>query len=138
VIRSPYDPEAQTGKKRETTWLGYKVHLTETCGISEDPMRPHLIVQVQTTVAPVADAAMTSTIQEKLGKAGLKPEEQIVDTGYVDAELLVSSQKQGITLVGPTMPDSRGPGQSRQGLRSGAFFPRLGQATGDLSSRAAK
>jgi transposase len=22
VIRSPYDPEAQTGKKRETTWLG--------------------------------------------------------------------------------------------------------------------
>ncbi len=23
VIRSPYDPEAQTGKKRETTWLGY-------------------------------------------------------------------------------------------------------------------
>ncbi len=28
VIRSPYDPEAQTGKKRETTWLGYKIHVT--------------------------------------------------------------------------------------------------------------
>jgi transposase len=57
VIRSPYDPEAQTGKKRETTWLGYKVHLTETCALPEEPMRPHLIVQVQTTVAPVPDAA---------------------------------------------------------------------------------
>jgi transposase len=31
VLRSPYDPEARTGKKRETAWLGYKVHLTETC-----------------------------------------------------------------------------------------------------------
>ncbi len=31
VIRSPYDPEARTGKKREIVWLGYKVHLTETC-----------------------------------------------------------------------------------------------------------
>ena len=31
VIRSPYDAEARTGKKREIVWLGYKVHLTETC-----------------------------------------------------------------------------------------------------------
>jgi transposase len=106
VIRSPYDPEAQTGKKRETTWLGYKVHLTETCALPEEPMRPHLIVQVQTTVATIQDVNMTATIQEELVKAGLKPQEQIVDTGYVDADLLVSSQKQGITLVGPTMPDS--------------------------------
>src|SRR6266567_2485613 len=33
IIRSPYDPEARTGKKRETTWFGYKVHLTETCAL---------------------------------------------------------------------------------------------------------
>ena len=31
MLRSPYDPEARSGKKRETVWLGYKVHLTETC-----------------------------------------------------------------------------------------------------------
>jgi transposase len=106
VIRSPYDPEAQTGKKRETTWLGYKVHLTETCGLPEEPMRPNLIVQVQTTVAPVPDAEMTPIIEEKLEKAHLKPAEHIVDTGYVDAEWLASSEKQGIRLLGPTMPDS--------------------------------
>lgn len=106
VVRSPYDPEAQTGKKRETTWLGYKVHLTETCALPEEPMRPHLIVQVQTTVATVQDVEMTATIQEQLVKVQLQPEEQIVDTGYVDADLLVSSQQQGIELVGPTMPDS--------------------------------
>lgn len=106
VIRSPYDPEAQTGKKRETAWLGYKVHLTETCGLPEEPLCPQLIVQVQTTVAPIPDAEMTAIIQQELVKAALKPEEQIVDTGYVDADLLSSSSKLGIKLVGPTMPDS--------------------------------
>ena len=52
VIRSPYDPEAQTGKKRETTWLGYKVHVTETCEDDE----VHLITHVETTPAGVTDS----------------------------------------------------------------------------------
>jgi transposase len=30
-ISSPYDEEAHYSKKRSTTWVGYKVHLTETC-----------------------------------------------------------------------------------------------------------
>jgi transposase len=54
VVRSPYDPQARTGKKRETAWLGYKVHLTETCqseaqtddGKAEALAAPHMIVQV--------------------------------------------------------------------------------------------
>jgi transposase len=140
VIRSPYDPEAQTGKKRETTWLGYKVHLTETCGEPVEAMRPHLIVQVQTTVATLQDVNMTATIQEELVKAGLKPEEQIVDTGYVDAELLASSQKQGIKLVGPTMPDSSWQAKAGKGFDLAHFSIDWGkqQATcpqGQQSSR---
>jgi len=112
IIRSPYDPQAQTGKKRDQTWLGYKVHFTETCALQESEQEqaksiPHLIVQVQTTVAPVQDVEVTATIQEELAKRDLLPEEQIVDTGYVDAELLVSSQqKHGIKLVGPVLADN--------------------------------
>jgi transposase len=112
IIRSPYDPEAQTGKKRERTWLGYKVHLTETCAIEEGEQAqaspcPHLIVQVQTTVAPIQDVEMTAPIQEELAKRDLLPAEQIVDTGYVDAELLVSSQQNhGIRLLGPVLSDN--------------------------------
>ncbi len=34
-IHSPYDVEVRYGLKRSTTWVGYKVHLTETC----DPQR---------------------------------------------------------------------------------------------------
>ena len=112
IIRSPYDPEAQTGKKRETTWFGYKVHVTETCALEtsehpQAPPMPQLIVQVQTTVANVQDVELLATIQEELAKHDLLPEEQLVDTGYVDAELLVSSQqKHGIRLVGPVLSDN--------------------------------
>ncbi len=94
IMRSPYDPEARTGKKRETTWFGYKVHLTETCALemTEDVQgraMPQLIVQVQTTVANVQDVDMTQVIQEDLAQHHLLPTEQIVDSGYIDAELLV-------------------------------------------------
>jgi transposase len=112
IIRSPYDPEAQTGKKREETWLGYKVHVTETCAVetSEETLAslvPQLIVQVQTTVANVQDVEMTASIQEQLAQSHLVPDEQIVDTGYVDAELLVQSQQlHGIRLVGPVLSDN--------------------------------
>jgi transposase len=30
-IGSPYDVDAHDNKKRSTTWVGYKVHLTEMC-----------------------------------------------------------------------------------------------------------
>ena len=106
VIRSPYDTEARTGKKRETTWLGYKVHLTETCALETSEL-PQLITAVQTTVANVQDVAITATIQEDLAQHDLLPEEHIVDNGYVNAQLLVSSQRDyGITLLGPVGADT--------------------------------
>ena len=72
------------GKKSTTTWVGYKVHLTETC---EDEA-PHLIVHVATTPAPVADGDVTPAIHEGLRDADLLPGKHVVDTAYVDAELL--------------------------------------------------
>ena len=51
MINSPYDPEAHDAKKRTTTWVGYRVHLTESC----DENRPHIITHVETTAAPTAD-----------------------------------------------------------------------------------
>ncbi len=120
VLRSPYDAEARTGKKRETTWLGYKVHLTETCDAS--PEVPHLIVQVQTTVANVQDVEVTATIQQELAQANLLPEEQIVDTGYVDADLLVSSQQNhGIKLVGPVLSDNSWQAKAGKGFDAAHF-----------------
>ena len=115
VIRSPYDPEARSGKKREIVWLGYKVHLTETCQTpqgesaqgQERRAAPQLIVQVQTRLSNEQDVEVTTTIQDALAQADLLPDEQVVDTGYVDGDLLVSSQRDyGIRLLGPVLPDT--------------------------------
>jgi transposase len=98
-IGSPYDTEAHYSKKRSTTWVGFKVHLTETC----EKDAPHVITHVETTSAPVSDDARTALIHEGLKQSDLLPEQHIVDTGYVDAKLLVESkQDYQIDLVGPT------------------------------------
>jgi len=104
VQNSPYDPEARYGKKRETTWVGYKAHLTETC----DADTPHLLIQVTTTPAATADETTLTAIQDELAQRALLPRTQLVDAGYIDAETLASSRTQfGIDLVGPTRGDYR-------------------------------
>jgi transposase len=45
-ISSPYDLEAHYAVKRTRSWVGYKVHLTETC----DADLPNLITHVETTL----------------------------------------------------------------------------------------
>jgi transposase len=102
LIASPYDVEARYALKRSTEWVGYKVHLTETC----DADKPHLITQVTTMSAPSADSAVTTPIQQALERKGLLPWQQIVDTGYVDAGELVRSRSRGVDLVGPVPPNT--------------------------------
>jgi hypothetical protein len=48
--------------KRDTHWIGYKVHVTETC----DAGQPDLITQVITTPATTPDCVMGPTIQHYL------------------------------------------------------------------------
>jgi transposase len=97
-LESPYDIDARYRTKRETHWLGYMVHYTETC----DPQQVSLITHVHTTPATVHDSQCTALIQEALSERHLSPREHIVDAAYIDAELLVNStKKHHITLVGP-------------------------------------
>jgi transposase len=117
-IGSPYDTEARYAKKRTTTWVGYKVHLTETC---EDDS-PHLITHVATTAAPVADGDMTPQIHQDLRDRQLLPGKHRTDTGYVDAELLVNSRQEfGVDLVGPTRPDYKWQAKAGEGLAASDF-----------------
>jgi transposase len=104
VQNSPYDPDARYGKKRDITWVGYKVHLTETC----DPDTPHLLIQVTTTPAATADETILPAIQDDLAQHELLPSTQLVDAGYIDAKALATSRAQfGVDLVGPTRGDYR-------------------------------
>ena len=90
-IASPYDLDARWGVKRDTFWLGYKLHVTETCddeprcgcpgdggtgrrGHDKDcaaPAFPNLITHVATTDATVTDNQMTGAIDDEL--AGKDP-----------------------------------------------------------------
>jgi len=101
-ISSPHDLDAHYAKKRTTQWVGYKVHITETC---EDDL-PHLVTQVETMTGPIADGDATPVIHANLARRDLLPQTHLVDTGYLDAELLVSSRRDyAVDLFGPTRPN---------------------------------
>ena len=101
-IQSPYDPDARYRHKRETSWVGYMVHVSET----REPTAPHLLTQVHTTTAAVHEAMCTAEIHQALVDKDLAPGEHWVDAAYIDADLLVRSQADhGITLRGPARPN---------------------------------
>ncbi len=100
LISSPYDTQAHLSIKRDTMWTGYKVHVTETC----DEGLPHLITHVETTASTTQDMEMTNVIHQELERKQLLPSEHVMDTGYVDGEHIVTSQKQyGVELLGPVV-----------------------------------
>jgi transposase len=111
TVRSPYDREARYAQKRSTLWVGYKVHLTETC----EAGAPRLVTHVETTVASVHDLSSLEPIHQALATKDCLPAQHLVDSGYIDAELLVSSQENyGVDLFGPTREDTGW--QAREGI----------------------
>ena len=118
MIQSPYDPEAQYAQKRTQEWVGYKAHLTETC----DDGAPHLIVNVETTLATVPDSALTATIHAHLAERNLLPSEHLLDAGYVDAgNLIAAQQERAVTLVGPVALATSWQAQTPQGFDLACF-----------------
>ena len=85
MINSPYEPDAHYAKKCNTSWVGYKVHLSVTC----EPDELHVITNVKTTSRPDDDRDVTETIHTSMEANNVLPSKHIVDTGYLDAELLV-------------------------------------------------
>lgn len=113
MVASPYDPDVHYAKKRATSWIGYKVHLTESC----DDEGPHLITHVQTTPAPVTDRAVLAAIHGALKAKRLLPGTHLVDAGYVDADqLVVSRRDHGVRLLGPAPKDQQWQARSGEGF----------------------
>jgi hypothetical protein len=128
-IASPYDTDAGWGVKREEFWLGYKLHVTETCDDAPpcdcrpDPAAqqpavggqdhdlgcaqlvfPTLITHVATTDVTVTDNQMTGAIDDGLAGKDLPPGRHYLDSGYLSAALVVSGlARHGIALIGPLL-----------------------------------
>lgn len=135
-IISPYDLDARYSVKRDTGWIGYKVHFTETCDPPEATTgtsdttgtgagrgeHPNLITNVVTTPATVTDTAMTTTIHQQLADKGLTPAEHLVDSGYPSAEIIVTAaRRHGITLISPLLLDQSAQAKAGQGYDKASF-----------------
>jgi transposase len=132
-IISPYDTDARWGGKRDLTWPGYKLHISESCDaepptgpvdradhVPEGP--PNQITNVATTDASVPDVAMTEPIHADLDRRNLLPDEHFVDSGYPSADLLVSSLTDfGVRLVTPMLADTSPQARAGAGFDRTAF-----------------
>jgi transposase len=146
-IASPYDLDARWGVKREEFWLGYKLHVTETC---DDPppctcrpgpaapqpaasgadhgrgcarlVFPNLITSVATTDATVTDNQMTAAIDDDLAGKTLAPGRHYLDSGYLSAALVVSeAARHGIALIGPLLADTSAQARAGNGYARADF-----------------
>ena len=98
-IESPYDIEAHYARHNDHDWIGYKVHITETCNEDE---AMHVITNVKTELAPQQDVEATPIIQAELAQKGFAPDRQLMDAGYIGADVIVNArQLHQIEVVGP-------------------------------------
>jgi len=132
-IVSPYDTDARWGGKRDLTWYGYKLHVSESCD-AEPPAGPvdaadqvphsppNLITNVATTDGSVPDTAMTEPIHHDLARRGLLPAEHYLDSGYPSADLLVSSLTDfGVRLITPMLADTSPQARAGEGFDRSGF-----------------
>jgi transposase len=118
LLHTPYDADARYGTKGDIHWVGYKVHVTESC----EPDSPHLITNVHTTTATGSDFAAAAVIHAQLAEKKLLPQEHILDAGYVDAELLVTSAHDyQVTVTGPLSVEQSWQAKEQTGYGITAF-----------------
>ena len=143
-IASPYDLDARWGAKRGASWLGYKLHITETC---DDPpacdcggagqsaggrhehgrgcaqlTAPNLITHVATTDATVTDNQMTTAICADLAARDLAPGQAYLDSGYLSAAVVATARATwGIALIGPLLAGTSPQARAQNGYARADF-----------------
>ena len=118
LIVSPHDPAVRASTKRATQWMGYKVHVTESC----DDETPHLITHVETTSATTADVDMLAPIHAELHAKDMTPHQHYVDAGYTDAENLATSESvYAIDVIGPVSLDQSWQAKAQTGFTQADF-----------------
>ena len=100
------------------TGLGYRAGCLPYCDVE----LPRLITHVETTPATTPDDTMLPTIHEAVAARDLLPQEHLVDAGYTDAEVLVTSQQvHGVTVVGPVALDPSWQARAGDGFEKASF-----------------
>lgn len=117
-IESATDPECRCVSRQDSSWLGYKVHFTETC----DDELPRLITNVETAPATSHDRGATFTVHEALAERELLPTTHLVDTLYADAHAIIESREDhGVDLLGPVRANYGWQSRMRTGFSGDNF-----------------
>lgn len=118
LIHSPYDLDARYSIKRGKAWVGYKLHVTETC----DKDTPHVLTHVETTRATTSDDHQVAVVHAALARKGLLPREHLLDAGYTDSNMLITSPQQyGVDILGPVAADPSWQARMGTGFDNTAF-----------------
>jgi transposase len=117
-IVSPYDLSARYCQHHHKSWVGYKIHLTETC--EEDT--PNLITDVQITPATTPDEKVTLRVYQNLAAKALLPSKHYVDGGYTNAETVVKAKEEyNVTIVGPLCGETSWQARAGEGFSQTDF-----------------
>ncbi|MDX3234064.1 transposase, partial [Streptomyces sp. ME19-01-6] len=81
----------------------------------------HVITQVVTTDAVVADTEMTEPVHQTLAERELLPDVHVVDAGYTTAALFLAATERGMELLGPAPHDSSRQSREDQGFSRADF-----------------
>src|SRR5439155_1079919 len=82
----------------------------------------HLVVNVETTPAPVSDNAMTIPIHQALADRELSPSVHLLDAGYVDAAIVINGlSEHDINVVGPVLAGTSWQAKTGEGFDISAF-----------------
>jgi transposase len=83
---------------------------------------PHIITHVATVPAPQTDEAIVEVIHTDLQQAGILPDEHLLDSGYVTAHTLTSSQAVfGVEVIGPPLADTHWQANTQGGIEVRQF-----------------
>jgi transposase len=78
---------------------------------------------VETTSAPKAEGEVTPKVYEALKARELLPGTHLVDTGFLDAELMVTSKAEySVDLLGPARPDVKLQAKRGEGFDAASFM----------------
>jgi len=99
-IVTPHDPEARYGRKRDMSWQGGKVHVTET--VSDEG--PNVITDIHMTDPRREDSTVLPEVLERVEAATPDVDTVIADGGYASGENSARAAESGVDLVTPPRP----------------------------------
>src|SRR6266851_2274530 len=101
--RLPTISKPVTVARRARPGRGTRSISPQTCEDDE----PHFMVAVVSTDATTADGSVIEELHADEAAHEILPHQHLVDTGYVDADVLAGSQmRYQVDLVGPVIPDT--------------------------------